>query len=171
MKNQVFSYLQMQYLKELGVDINLGSMGYYAMNGILPEWRNQLKGRDAIFEKYCPFIPTFTLYDAISYLNDNMKPHNVILLRKDDLWRVSEHYEDGHMECIGESDDMMDAVFNAIVNRKNILKNLPLLTRRERCENCKYFVDNQCHNVNLKPRITIDSLAECEDDNLFEEKK
>lgn len=70
MKNQVLSIEQMKHLQELGVDASKAKMSWYAIYETLPNWYNELRIRDDVFDKNYPSIPTFTLQDILEMISN-----------------------------------------------------------------------------------------------------
>ena len=68
MEGQVLSIEQMQYLQKLGIDTSKAKMAYYAIYETEPNWYNELRIRDEVFDKYYPSIPTFTLQDMLEMM-------------------------------------------------------------------------------------------------------
>ena len=68
MKSQVLSIEQMRHLQELGVDTSKAKMCWYAIYETEPNWYNELRIRDEVFDKNYPHIPTFTLQDILEIL-------------------------------------------------------------------------------------------------------
>lgn len=81
MKNQVLSVEQMKHLQELGVDTSKAKMAWYAIYETLPNWYNELRIRDDVFDKNYPSVPTFTFQDMLEiireYSNDNRIEMNI----------------------------------------------------------------------------------------------
>ena len=76
MKTQVLSIEQMQHLIELGVDTSKTKMAWYAIYETLPNWYNELRIRDDVFDRNYPSVPTFTLQDMLEMMPYDIKVPN-----------------------------------------------------------------------------------------------
>lgn len=107
MKEQVFTIEQMKTLKEVGVDIEIArGMAYYAIYETEPNWYNELREREDVFDNNYPYIPTFTTHDAIIYLNNIVEPGKLSIMYNEDcewvvgVMKIFKDYENGAVKNI-----------------------------------------------------------------------
>lgn len=68
MEKQVLSIKQMRHLQKLGVDTSMAKIAWYATYETEPNWYNELRIRDDVFDKNYPSVPTFTLQDMLEMM-------------------------------------------------------------------------------------------------------
>ena len=78
METQVLSVEQMKHLQELGVDTSKTKISWYAIYETLPNWYNELRIRDKVFDDYYPFMPTFTLQDMLEIMPESIISDNIL---------------------------------------------------------------------------------------------
>ena len=114
MKTQVLNVEQMQYLQELGVNINAAKMSWYATYESEPNWYNTLRERDNIFDNNCPHIPTFTLQDMLEML-----PR--IIYYDGDAYHFEMYKGTHYTICYGLVDDNNNLTYHVIVTKPDLL--------------------------------------------------
>lgn len=78
MNEQVLTIEQMKHLQELGVDTSKAKLCWYAIYETLPNWFNELRIRDKVFDDYYPFMPTFTLQDMLEMMPESITSDNML---------------------------------------------------------------------------------------------
>ena len=125
MKTQVLSVEQMKHLQELGVDTSKAKMAWYAIYETLPNWYNELKIRDDVFDKNYPSVPTFTLQDMLEMMPSSIESDN-ILYHFELLKLGSSTYSIGYKgivdKIIDENVDEMNTIkYHILLWNKNLL--------------------------------------------------
>ena len=131
MKDQVFTIEQMKTLMEVGVDIEIAKgMAYYAIYETEPNWFNELREREVEFDNNYPYIPTFTTYDAIIYLNNIVKPGKLSIMYNEDCeWvvgviKIFKDYETGAVkntfDTLHKDPDLNCALYQSILKLSRI---------------------------------------------------
>lgn len=95
MKSQVLSVEQMKRLQELGVDTSKAKMAWYAIYETLPNWYNELRIRDDVFDKNYPSVPTFTLQDMLEMMPNNEIPDLLTCTYETLCWLVENGFLKG----------------------------------------------------------------------------
>lgn len=95
MKSQVLSVEQMKRLQELGVDTSKAKMAWYAIYETLPNWYNELRIRDDVFDKNYPSVPTFTLQDLLEMMPNNEIPDLLTCAYETLCWLAENNYIGG----------------------------------------------------------------------------
>lgn len=114
MEKQVLSIKQMQHLQKLGVDTSKASMAYYAIYETEPNWFNELRIRDEVFDKNYPSIPTFTLQEMLEMMpkailiDGNRHPIIICVLHK--KWLVG--YD--RANCFITRKNLISALYNRV---------------------------------------------------------
>jgi len=119
MKNQVLSIEQMQHLQNLSVDTSKAKMAYYAIYETLPNWYNELRIRDDIFDKNYPSVPTFTLQEMLEVIRENSDDNRIdinITTGFFETWKIyveiyHKHLKPNQVE-IFEHQDLLPCVYD-----------------------------------------------------------
>lgn len=120
MKTQVLSVEQMKHLQELGVDISKAKMAWYAIYETLPNWYNELRIRDDVFDKNYPSVPTFTLQEILEMIPSSITSDNIVY--HFELLKLNFSYSMGYKGIVDENDgdyNMID--YHILLWDKNLL--------------------------------------------------
>lgn len=125
MKTQVLSVEQMQHLQELGIDTSKAKICWYAIYETLPNWYNELRIRDNVFDDYYPFMPTFTLQDILEMMPESITSNNI--LYHFELLKLGSSYSIGYKGIIDKIidennvDEINTIKYHILLWDKNIL--------------------------------------------------
>lgn len=120
MEIQVLSVEQMKRLQELGVDISKSKMCWYAIYETLPNWYNELRIRDNVFDDYYPFMPTFTLQDMLEMMPESITSDNI--LYHFELLKLGASYSIGYKGIVDENNDDENRIkYHILLWDKNLL--------------------------------------------------
>lgn len=125
MKDKVLSVEQTRHLQELGVDTSKAKMAWYAIYETLPNWYNELKIRDDVFDNNYPSVPVFTLQDILEIIPSSIESDN-ILYHFESLKLGSSTYSMGYKgivdETVDENGDEINRIkYHILLWNKNIL--------------------------------------------------
>lgn len=120
MKTQVLSVEQMKHLQELGVDTSKAKISWYAIYETLPNWYNELRIRDDVFDKNYPSVPTFTLQDILEMIPSSITSDNVDY--HFELLRLNLSSSMGYKGIVDENDgDYNKIEYHILLWDKNLL--------------------------------------------------
>lgn len=120
MNEEVLSIEQMKHLQELGVDISKAKMCWYAIYETLPNWFNELRIRDNVFDDYYPFMPTFTLQDMLEMMPESITSDN--MLYHFELLKLGSSYSIGYKGIVDEDNGDCNMIkYHTLLWDKNLL--------------------------------------------------
>ena len=120
MNEHVLTIEQMKHLQELGVDTSKAKLCWYAIYETLPNWFNELRIRDKVFDDYYPFMPTFTLQDMLEIMPESITSDN--MLYHFELLKLGSSYSIGYKGITDEyNGDCMMVNYHILLWNKNLL--------------------------------------------------
>ena len=120
MKTQVLSIEQMKHLQELGVDTSKAKLCWYAIYETLPNWYNELRIRDKVFDDYYPFMPTFTLQDMLEMMPESITSDN--MLYHFEILKLGSSYSIGYKGIVEEYNGDCNMIkYHTLLWDKNLL--------------------------------------------------